>query len=128
MNQEWLLGVRGPLPVTKAEPTTSKRRPEVPAGLFQAELAKRLRQQEVVLSNHAKQRLEKRDIRLNETDLQKIGQAINQVAAKGGKESLIMYKDTAFVINVPNRTIITAVDKLSLKENVFTNIDSAMIL
>lgn len=127
MNQEWLLGVRGPLPL-KTTPSKVNRNAPVESGSFQAQLQQQLQRTEVIVSNHAKQRLEKRDIRLTDSDIGKIGEAINRVAAKGGKESLIMYKDTAFVVNVQNRTIITAVDQQSMKENVFTNIDSAMIL
>jgi flagellar operon protein len=128
MNQDWLFGVRGPLPIAGHPAKTVQRQQGQQTGAFKAELDKQLRQSDIVVSNHARQRLEKRDIHLSETDLQRIGQAINQVAAKGGRESLILFKDTAFVVNVKNRTIITAVDQQSMRENVFTNIDSAMIL
>ncbi|MFC4768790.1 TIGR02530 family flagellar biosynthesis protein [Effusibacillus consociatus] len=128
MNQDWLFGVRGPLPVTGSAPRKTNPPSAGEPGAFQAELDKQLKPSHIVVSNHAKQRLEKRNIRLNDVDLQRIGLAINQVAAKGGKESLILFKNTAFVVNVPNRTIITAFDQQSMKDNVFTNIDSAMIL
>jgi flagellar operon protein len=127
MNQEWLLGVKGPLPVRSHPQTRPTQKQGAAASSFQDELNKQL-QPGVVLSQHAKQRLEKRDIRLSETDLARIGDAINKVAAKGGKDSLIFLDNTAFVVNVKNRTIITAVDQMSLHDNVFTNIDSAMIL
>lgn len=128
MNQEWLFGVRGPFPVAGGSAKTATRQPAVKPGEFQAQLEKQLTKTDVIVSNHARQRLEKRDIRLNDADLGRIGEAIDRVAAKGGRESLIMYKGTAFVVNVPNRTIITAVDQRSMQDNVFTNIDSAMIL
>jgi flagellar operon protein len=127
MSQEWMFGVRQPLPV-KGYPVHSNGKQAERSGAFQAELNKQLRQTEVIVSQHAKQRLEKRHIRLDDSELQRIGDAIDRVAAKGGKESLILYKDTAFVVNVKNRTIITAVDSQSMRENVFTNIDSALIL
>lgn len=127
MNQEWRLGVRGPLPVNGVHTTAPVSTKTIP-GAFQAELDKQIAKSNVIVSNHAKQRLEKRDIRLDESELKQIGDAISRVAAKGGKESLIFFKDTAFVVNVPNRTIITAVDHQSFKDNVFTNIDSALIL
>ncbi|BCJ85266.1 TIGR02530 family flagellar biosynthesis protein [Effusibacillus dendaii] len=128
MSQDWLFKVRGPLPTSKLPTQSAERRSVAKPGAFQAQLDKQLQQSDVIVSNHAKQRLQKRDIRLNESDLGRIGEAINQVAAKGGRESLILYKGNAFVVNVPNRTIITAVDQSSMQENVFTNIDSALIL
>jgi flagellar operon protein len=48
-------------------------------------------------------------------------------ASKGARESLVLLDQTAFVVSVPNRTVITVVDKENLKQNVFTNIDSAVI-
>ncbi|WP_018132556.1 TIGR02530 family flagellar biosynthesis protein [Effusibacillus pohliae] len=128
MNREWLFGVRGPAAAQGAKPQTAQREPGRQSGCFRAELDKQLARTDVVVSNHAKQRLEKRAIRLNEADLQQIGRAIDRMAAKGGKESLILFKQTAFLVNVPNRTIITAVDQQSMKDNVFTNIDSAIFL
>lgn len=127
MNQEWLLGMKGPLPVRSQPQTRPVHAKGAAAASFQTELNKQLKPG-VVLSQHAKQRLEKRDIRLSESDLARIGDAINKVAAKGGKDSLIFLDNTAFVVNVKNRTIVTAVDQMSLRDNVFTNIDSAMIL
>ena len=53
---------------------------------------------------------------------------VDRAAAKGAKESLVMIDDVALVVSVKNRTVITAVDKAQLKENVFTNIDSAVIV
>jgi flagellar operon protein len=53
---------------------------------------------------------------------------IEKAAQKGAKESLVMIDDIALVVSVRNRTVITAVDQQHLKENVFTNIDSAVIV
>ena len=61
-------------------------------------------------------------------DIAKLGNAITKAAAKGARESLVLMDQAALVVSVPNRTVITAVDKNALKENIFTNIDSAMIL
>lgn len=49
-------------------------------------------------------------------------------AAKGAKESLILMQDMAFIVNVKNRTVVTAMDSESMKDNVFTQIDSAVII
>ena len=82
----------------------------------------------VSFSNHAMQRLESRNLKLSDQDLQKLDDTVDKMAQKGAKESLIYMKDMAFVVSVPNRTVITAMDGSSAKENIFTNIDSAAIL
>jgi flagellar operon protein len=79
-------------------------------------------------SGHAQQRLASRQINLTADDLQKIGDAVTRAAAKGARESLVLTDKAALVVSVPNRTVITAVDKSQLKENIFTNIDSAVIV
>jgi len=52
----------------------------------------------------------------------------DKAAAKGSKQSLFMMGDTAMVVSIKNRVVITAVDSDSMKDNVFTNIDSAAII
>jgi len=78
-------------------------------------------------SRHAQERLEARNIRLNETDLSTLQQAVSKAEEKGGRDSLVLLRDLAFIVNVRNRTVVTAMDGDRLKENVFTNIDSAVI-
>lgn len=80
------------------------------------------------ISNHAAQRLSDRNINFNEADMKNINEGINRASEKGSKDSLIIYKDVALVTSIKNRTIITAVDKESSKGNVFTNIDSVVLL
>jgi flagellar operon protein len=81
-----------------------------------------------VISNHAAERLKTRNISLNENDMNKINEGINKAVEKGSNESLILYKDLVLVASIKNRTIITAVDKDSSKGNVFTNVDSVVLL
>lgn len=83
---------------------------------------------ELKFSNHAKQRLESRNIKLSDTDLEKLNDAVAKVREKGARDSLVLMQDLALVVSVKNNTVITAVDGDSLKENVFTNIDSAVIV
>jgi flagellar operon protein len=78
-------------------------------------------------SGHAKQRLQDRDIQLNQADMQRIEEAVDRAQAKGSKESLILDGDNAFIVNVENRTVITAVDQLEMREKVFTKIDSTVL-
>lgn len=82
----------------------------------------------VSFSNHALQRLESRQLDLSQDDLQRLDDAVDKMAQKGARESLIYMNDMAFVVSVANRTVITAMDGKSARENIFTNIDSAAIL
>ena len=83
---------------------------------------------EVKFSQHAQERLNSRNIKLSATDLKKLDNAVEKIAQKGAKESLIMLNDVALVVSVKNKTVITAMDGASEKDNIFTNIDSAMII
>lgn len=87
-------------------------------------LEERLNTSMVKFSGHAMERVRERGISLREEDLDKLEGAVTSVAAKGGNESLIMVGEAAFVVSVKNRTVITAFDRRSLDENVFTRIDS----
>lgn len=80
------------------------------------------------LSAHAERRLKERNIVLNNEDMAKIEDAVTRAAAKGSRESLVLYGDIALVASITNRTLITAMDGDSLKEHVITNIDSAVIV
>ena len=82
----------------------------------------------IKFSGHAQSRIESRNIELSAQDLEKMADAINRAEKKGANETLILLEDNAFIVNVKNKTVITAVDKESLEENVFTKIDSAVIL
>lgn len=73
-------------------------------------------------------RLNERDIQLTGEELKKINQAVNQAESKGIREALILMDDKIFIANIKSRTIVTAADEKNLKENVFTNIDGAVIV
>jgi flagellar operon protein len=79
-------------------------------------------------SHHAEVRLQQRGIQLKPDQMVKIETAIDQAAAKGAKDALILMNDMALIVNVKNRTIVTAMDGGSMKDNVFTQIDSAVII
>jgi len=82
----------------------------------------------VKFSQHAIQRLSSRNIRLDRGDLAKISGAVDKAAQKGARDSLILMDNLALVVSVKNRTVITAMDGANIRENVFTNIDSAVIV
>jgi flagellar operon protein len=87
-----------------------------------------LDRQQLKFSHHAEQRLQQRGIKLLPDQLERITSAINQAAAKGAKDSLVLFKDIAMIVNVPNRTVVTAMDGNSMKEHIFTQIDSAVVV
>ena len=80
------------------------------------------------VSGHAQTRLQSRNIELGKDEWDRVLTGVDRAAEKGAKESLVLLDDIALVVSVRNRTVITAVDKAQLKENVFTNIDSAVIV
>jgi flagellar operon protein len=84
--------------------------------------------QPLKFSAHALQRLQSRNITLSSDDMARMNQMADKAAEKGSKQSLFMMGDTAMVVSIKNRVVITAVDSDSMKDNVFTNIDSAAII
>ncbi len=94
---------------------------------FRQVLESTYKQHEIIFSAHARARLEERNIRLGLEDIQKINRAMGKAESKGARSPLLLYKDIALVANIPNRTIITAVDGAGEKEQIYTGIDSAVI-
>ena len=74
------------------------------------------------------QRLQSRNIQLSPDDLNRMNAMADKAAAKGAKQSLFMMGDVGMVVSIKNRVVITAVDQQSMKDNVFTNIDSAAVI
>ncbi len=91
-------------------------------------LNQQIQKDDVKFSKHAMDRLQNRNIAISPERMEKLNDAVLKADAKGAKESLILMDDLAFVVSVKNKTVITAVDGSSIKENVFTNIDSAVII
>ena len=81
----------------------------------------------ITWSAHAAARLKSRGIELDATQHARLETAVDKAAAKGAKDALVLLDDTAMVVSVKNRTVITALGMHQAKENVFTNIDSAVI-
>jgi len=79
-------------------------------------------------SAHAQARLQSRNITLSTEDMVRLKQGVAQAASKGSRESLVLKDNVAFVVSITNNTVITAVDAQSMQGNVFTNIDSAVIV
>jgi len=79
-------------------------------------------------SNHAIERMQSRGITYNPERLAKLDEAIKKAAAKGSKDTLVLMDDSAAIVSVKNNTVVTVMDKNNLKENVFTNIDSTIVI
>ena len=83
---------------------------------------------ELRFSKHAANRLADRNLSLSDNQLNRLAQGAKKAGEKGIKETLVMVDQLAFIVNVPNNTVITAMDQTQANENVFTNIDGAVIV
>jgi flagellar operon protein len=124
-NNKPILPIGKPMPTPKPAGDNSINKGTSFGAVFQEELS---RQSEVKFSKHAMERLQTRNIKLSKEDLNKINEAVNKAAEKGVKETLIIMGNSAFIANVKSKTIITAATEDNLKNNVFTNIDGAVII
>src|SRR5690606_9272855 len=84
--------------------------------------------QKLKFSNHAIERIKSRGIQMGPEQLQKLEQAVEKAESKGAKETLVLMGSSALIVNIKNKTVVTALDQNMMKENVFTNIDSTVIL
>jgi flagellar operon protein len=119
-----------PIQVPTSRPA-GQQKPSGPVGNespFAKVLDGKLPSREVTFSNHAQERLKSRGITLSDADMAKLEGAVDSVARKGGKDSLVLMGDAALVVSVKNRTVVTAMDRSSMQGNVFTNIDSAVLI
>ena len=82
----------------------------------------------VKFSKHASNRLAERGIELSEGQMERLQSGTLKAGAKGIKESLVIVDQLAFIVNVPNNTVVTAMKQTETEESVFTNIDGAVIV
>jgi flagellar operon protein len=78
-------------------------------------------------SRHALQRLQQRGIQLDQPTLGRLTEGVQRAASKGSRDSVVFVDGTAYVVSVANNTVITAVGSEHMRQQVFTNIDSAVI-
>lgn len=84
--------------------------------------------QGVIFSKHANDRLASRNIDLDEEQLSRLNRGVMQAKEKQIQESLVMLDNLAFIVNIRNNTVITAMDQEKNDSNIFTNIDGAVIV
>lgn len=83
---------------------------------------------ELKFSKHAASRLQNRNIDLTDGQLKRLAEGTSKAGEKGIKESLVLVDDVAFIVNIKNNTVITAMAKEETEQNIFTNIDGAVIM
>ena len=94
---------------------------------FKDILNEKYKKSEISFSKHANARIEERNIDIDEDVTNKLNEAVGQAKDKGLKNILVMIDNAAFIVNTINNKVITAVNSNELKENIFTNIDGAVI-
>lgn len=98
-------------------------------GSFSQMLQEQIKQTDgVQFSKHAAQRVQQRGIQVTENLLDSINQAVDKAREKGSKDMVIISSQGAFIVNVPNNTVITSLSGSEMQDNIFTNIDSAVLI
>lgn len=120
-------GVRAPfIPIVPDSPESrhigGARPAEGPSfkDIFASELSR------VKFSAHAQSRMASRDILLSENDVARLQSAVERAGQKNLNDSLVMLDDKAFIVNIPNKTVITMLSRDKMEDNIITNIDSAV--
>jgi len=111
--------------------TSKQNNPAKASGLTFEEIWKQKTEEsnaELRFSKHATNRLADRSITLSDNQLNRLTEGTKKAGEKGIKESLVMVDQLAFIVNVPSNTVITALDQTQANENIFTNIDGAVIV
>ena len=81
----------------------------------------------LTFSKHLTERINRRSIDLSPEKLDRLSQAVDKVAQKGARESVVLLDDLALLVSVSNRTVLTAIETGKMKNGVFTNIDSVVV-
>lgn len=129
------LALRNQISVTTGNPISTgnvgiQSEPENGEGSFAAALQQKLEENRGVgFSKHAMQRLSERSIDITEGDtLERLNKGVEIAADKGSSETLVLVDRNAFVVSVKNNKVITTIPQEELKGNIFTNIDSTVIV
>lgn len=91
-------------------------------------LQQQIENRDVKFSKHATQRAAERGIAIEDKLLRDIGEAVEKAKEKGVKDIVVIGKQGAFVVNVENKTVVTSMNTMEMKNNIFTNIDGAVII
>jgi len=94
---------------------------------FEQVLRDAIKTEGLSFSKHAESRMAQRDITLSQGELEKLTAAVDRAEQKGVRNTLVLMNEMAFIVNIPGGIVITAMKGSDLKENVFTQIDGAVI-
>ena len=117
LQDQYLNGITGNTPVRTTDGKS-----------FQEILESTQGSREVRFSKHAAQRLSNRNIELTKDQKERLQAGTAKASQKGIRESLVIMDNLSFIVNIKNRTVITAMDQSENEENVYTNIDGAVII
>ncbi len=121
--------IKQPIQPRRTDYTQQNQERKTGKSSFKDIFTRKLKEQpEIKFSRHAQNRLVSRKIKVSEKELNRLKSGIEKAEDKGAKDSLIIVNGVAYVVSVENKTVITAIDNKNIKENVFTNIDSAVIM
>lgn len=95
---------------------------------FAESLQKEYEKGSVQFSKHAMQRMQTRGVEMTPGLLSSLNQAVDKARTKGSKDVVVISDKSVFIVNVPNNTVITTMNGLEMKESIFTNIDSAVLI
>jgi len=113
--------------ITALNQTQAVKDSENPKASFQ-EILNNEAKNTVAFSKYANQRKEQRNIEVSQSDLEKLGNACDEARKQGIDNALIMTEDSAFIVNVVNKRVITVVDKNEMKNKLFNDIEGAVFL
>ena len=113
---------------TNTSPSQSQSSPESGFGAVLQQELERTQQKQVAFSKHALNRVEQRGIEVTPTLLERLSDSVERAEAKGATNILALDQSLAFIVNVPNGRVITALSEEEMKESIFTNIDGAVFL
>lgn len=106
---------------------TATRAGETGFGSILSEVSQKAVASDVRFSKHAISRLSQRGITLSDEQIQRLAEGMDKASGKGIKEPLVLIDNLAFIVSTDKKTVITAMGQGQTEENVFTNIDGAVI-
>jgi len=111
--------------IRQAQPLESVQSPKQS---FLEHLNKAVQPAELKISKHATERLAERGITISDAEWAHITDKVNEAKSKGIKDSLVLMDQAALIISAKNATVITAMDRMEAKDQLFTNIDGTIVL
>jgi len=98
------------------------------SGITFKDLLDKKKDEKLKFSTHAQKRITTRNLKVDENEIANLEKGVGKLRKKGGKDSVVLLNEKAYVVSVQNNTVVTIIDNENLNENVFTNIDSMIIL